>query len=390
MFDSCTDANEELEAIKKNAPSLSNAINFPHSPENELENFFNISLELLCIVNMDGYFLKMSKEWENVLGYPIDSIISKSLYDFIHPDDIEATCLELQSLKENNPVPYFVNRYRTINGEYRFLEWNSVTAGDRIYAAARDITNRIQLQQSLEQSIKKEKELNVLMSRVVSMASHEFRTPLTSILMSTENLRSYWTRMNLHQIDTKLANIHSQISHLTAIVNNVLQISRIREGKLSPQPGRVDLVELCQSVISTFTTDSELIKKIEFNCNASNVVIAADEIMIRQVLVNLISNAVKYAQPSPEIHIHLNIDNSNAMLSIQDNGIGIPENEQNDVFQPFFRASNTRGIDGNGLGLNIVKETVELHNGTIQFESKLNKGTTFSIQLPVMQPMINE
>lgn len=390
MFDSSTDANDELEAIQKNAPSSINASTLTHSPDSELENFFNISLELLCIVHVDGYFLKMSKEWENVLGYPIDQLISKSLYEFIHPDDMEATRLELQSLKENNPVIYFVNRYRNKNGDYRFLEWNSVPAGERVFAAARDITNRVKLQQSLEQTIQKEKELNELMSRVVSMASHEFRTPLTSILMSTENLRSYWTRMNLHQIDTKLANIHSQISHLTALVNNVLQISRIREGKLSPMFTTVDLAGLCQSVITTFTTDTKTKNKISFTCIASNVTIAADEIMIRQVLVNLISNAIKYAQPSPEIQISLDTNNRYAILAIQDNGIGIPESEQNDIFQPFFRASNTRGIDGNGLGLNIVKETVELHNGTIRFESTLNKGTTFSIQLPVMQPMINE
>ncbi len=392
MFECSSAANEDYEVhtTGSNAPVYPEGSNNPHSPDNELENFFNISLELLCIVTTDGYFLKMSKEWENVLGYPISELLHKSIYDFIHPDDMEPTRMEVQSLQANHPVTRFVNRYRNRNGGYRYLEWNSVPTGQRIFAAARDITDRVHLHQSLEQSIKKEKELNELMSRVVSMASHEFRTPLTSILMSTENLRSYWSRMNVQQIDTKLANIHSQISHLTAIVNNVLQISRIQEGKLSPQLSTVEMVGFCRSVIDNFLADSKQNTSIGFTCTTSGINIHADEIMLRQVLVNLISNAVKYSQPHPEIQVDLTVRNEQAVLTIRDNGIGIPENEKKEIFQPFYRASNVRGIEGHGLGLNIVKETIELHNGTIRFESVQHQGTTFIVQLPVVHPMNNQ
>lgn len=111
----------------------------------ELENFFNISLELLCIASSDGYFLKMSREWENVLGYTIEELMSRPLTDFIHPDDINPTQLVLTHLNDQQPVHFFINRYRTKNGDFRYLEWNSMPAGNRIYAAARDITDRINL-----------------------------------------------------------------------------------------------------------------------------------------------------------------------------------------------------------------------------------------------------
>ena len=196
--------------------------------------------------------------------------------------------------------------------------------------------------------------------------------------------------MNVQQIDTKLANIHSQISHLTALVNNVLQISRIQEGKLSPQLSTVEMVGFCRSVIDNFLADSKQNTSIGFTCTTSGINIHADEIMLRQVLVNLISNAVKYSQPHPEIQVDLTVRNEQAVLTIRDNGIGIPENEKKEIFQPFYRASNVRGIEGHGLGLNIVKETIELHNGTIRFESVQHQGTTFIVQLPVVHPMNNQ
>jgi PAS domain S-box-containing protein len=355
----------------------------------ELENFFNISLELLCIASSDGYFLKMSREWENVLGYSIEELMSRPLTDFIHPDDINPTQHVLTHLNDQQPVHFFINRYRTKKGDFRYLEWNSMPAGNRIYAAARDITDRINLQQSLEQSVQKEKQLNDLKSRFVSMASHEFRTPLTSILMSTETLRSYWPRMNAQQIDSKLANIHSQISHLTTIVTNVLQLARIQEGKLLPDLKLVQLTELCRSVIKTFVPDDSTRQTIRFSSTAEQPEIFADEVMIRQVLINLLSNALKYSQPNPQVEVTLTSNGKMVEIKVADNGIGIPEKDQKNVFQPFFRAANAKGIEGNGLGLNIVKETIQLHGGRVRFDSSLLKGTTFYIELPVVQPMIN-
>lgn len=349
----------------------------------ELENFFNISLELLCIANTEGYFVKMSREWEHVLGYTTDELQSRPMIEFIHPDDVEATQQMLSKVTYQEPVLFFINRYRTKQGLYRYLEWNSMPAGNRVYAAARDITDRIHLQQSLEQSVKKEKELNDLKSRFVSMASHEFRTPLTSILMSTENLRSYWHRMNAQQIDAKLANIHSQISHLTSIVSNVMQLSRIQEGKLLPVMKEIRLVELCRKVITSFQIDESHQQHIHFSTTIEELNIVADEVMMRQVLTNLISNALKYSQPNPQVIVRVSTNGTLAEITVSDNGIGIPEMDRKRVFQPFFRASNAKGIEGNGLGLNIVKETIQLHGGQIRLESIPQKGTTFYVELPI-------
>lgn len=350
----------------------------------ELENFFTIALDLLSISDGSGYLRKVSRQWEKHFEYTAEELTTRPFLDFVHPDDKQKTIEVMSRLNENRPVTHFVNRYRTKSGDYLYLEWNSVPVGNLIYSAARDITDRVQLQESLEQAIRDEKELNDLKSRFVSMASHEFRTPMTSILMSTETLRSYWNRMSPQQIDSKLANIHAQISHLTSIVNNVLQLAKIQEGKLEPQLELLELVSLCNSVIEAFLADDRLHNRITFESGTSEAWINADPQLIRQVLNNLIANAVKYSQPDPRVIVQLTSENDNIRLSVSDNGIGIPEYDRKKVFQPFFRASNVKNIEGNGLGLNIVKETILLHGGEIEFNSVLKKGTTFIIQLPVV------
>lgn len=355
----------------------------------ELEGFFAVALDLLCIADSSGYFRKVSKEWERVFGYTTTEFTSNPFISFLHPDDIEPTKKILQQLNENNEITRFVNRYRTKTGEYRYLEWNSVPYQNRYYSAARDITDKLNLQQSLEQTIHHEKELNELKNRFITMASHELRTPLTSIMMSTENLRSYWKRMNPVQIDSKLNNVQNQISHLITLLNDVLQVSRIKEGKLQPAMELIELVSLCTSVADTFRGELDHNGQLSVESSVAKMYVQADIQLIRQVLYNLISNAIKYSRPNPQVSVKLSLMNTKIEISISDNGIGIPPEDQNKLFQPFFRASNTRTIEGNGLGLNIAKEALLLHGGDIRFESVQNKGTTFFLYLPY-NPKENE
>lgn len=355
-----------------------------HSRNLELESFFTIALDLLSISSKDGYFIKVSREWEKVFGYEEHEICSRPFTDFIHPDDVEATLRATQALQGKKEIFHFVNRYRTKQGEYRYLEWNSAPDGEFVYSAARDITDRVNLQQSLEQSLRHEQELNDMKNRFIAMVSHELRTPLSSIMMSTENLRSYRDRMSSEQIDAKLMSVQSQISHLINLLNDVLQTSRLQQGKLNPRKEKVDLIAMCKSVIQDFLIDERLSGRIEFTSDTEERRVAGEPQLLRLVFYNLIANAIKYSQPNPKVMVQVTGDHQQAQLRISDNGIGIPEADHKKLFQPFYRASNTRKIDGNGLGLNIVQEIVHLHQGTIYFESELNKGTTFTVKFPLI------
>jgi PAS domain S-box-containing protein len=246
-----------------------------------------------------------------------------------------------------------------------------------------DITKRKQLEESLMAAILKEKELNDLKSRFVSMASHEFRTPLASILITDESLISYWNRMSEEQIISKLQNVKDQVLHLTNIVNDVMQVSKIQEGQVTFSPQDVDFVALCHATIQNFNLDIDIKNKIEFETDFEILNMHLDLRLIRQVLNNLISNALKYSVNSPVVKVRLYQQDESIILTVQDNGIGIPEADQKYLFQPFYRATNVKQIQGTGLGLNIVKDAVRLHDGNINFVSLPKKGTTFVVQLPL-------
>lgn len=348
----------------------------------ELENFFSVALDLLCIADTSGNFIKVNKAWEDILGYSAVDLENMKFIDFIHPDDLQQTFHVMKLLEQQNVIQRFLNRYRTKEGDYRFIEWNSVPVGNMIYAAARDMTDQINFQQQLQNNIEKEKDLNDLKSRFVSIASHEFRNPLSTILMTSETLMAFWHKLNEDEINSKLNKINNQVLHLDSIVSNVMQVSKIQEGKISYKPEKTDFVMLCKELISNFNADEKLLNKIHLQTDFERLPLLLDERLMIQAVQNLISNAIKYAQPNPVVQIKLFENNDEIILSVQDNGIGIPEKDQKQLFQAFFRAGNVSGIDGNGLGLNIVKESVRLHGGTINFESKVNEGSTFYINLP--------
>jgi PAS domain S-box-containing protein len=228
----------------------------------------------------------------------------------------------------------------------------------------------------------KEKEVNDLKARFVSTASHEFRNPLAVIMLTNESLINYWERLDRDQIKTKLDRIRSQVTHLSSIVNDVLQVSKIQEGKQVLRKKEVDLVLLCKDVISDFD-ETKSSHDIEFECNTSSVLIEIDLRLIGQALNNLISNALKYSTDANPIFVRIESTDHEVIVKVQDSGIGIPLVDQKHLFEPFFRANNCTMIPGNGLGLNIAREIIRQHGGDITFVSKENKGTTFEFNLPI-------
>ncbi len=348
----------------------------------ELEKFFAVTLDMLCIADASGVFLKVNDAWETILGFPAKEVVNRPFIDFVHPEDIQKVYAAIDQLTDNEALFNYIVRLKTKDGYFRDIEWHGVQVEGLIYAAARDITERVRLERTLQESIYKEKELNEIKSRFVSMASHEFRTPLASILLSCESLISYWKRMDEQQIVTKLNNILNQTQHLSSIVTNVMEVSKIQEGKIIYDPEKIDFLKLCQGTIRDFNADASLKNKIRFETVFRELHLKIDKRLILQTLFNLLSNAIKYSQPEPLVLVTLNVQNDKLVLTVKDNGIGIPLRDQKHIFQPFFRADNARGLEGNGLGLNIVRESIRVQGGDVSFESKHGDGSTFFVTLP--------
>jgi PAS domain S-box-containing protein len=232
-------------------------------------------------------------------------------------------------------------------------------------------------------ALEKEKELNDLKSRFISTASHEFRTPLATILSSVSLAGKYVEKNELEKIFKHLDRVKDSVSNLTDILNDFLSLDKLEEGiiKHHPEPTHVydlivDLLEMMKGVTKTGQV-------FNYHDETSNEKVFIDVRIFRNLLINLVSNAVKYSEENKTIIIKTEIKNQKLNVLVQDEGIGIPYEDQSNIFERFYRANNIGNIQGTGLGLNIVKKYIEILNGNITFESEPGVGTRFLIEIPI-------
>ncbi len=244
----------------------------------------------------------------------------------------------------------------------------------------------LELKRSKEElsiALEKEKELNDMKSRFVSMASHEFRTPLSTILSSVSLISKYKTLEEDEKREKHVQRIKLAVNNLTLILNDFLSIGKLEEGKV-----QVNYVEfLLQELIQEATSEIQGILKtgqlIQVSHKGENNVYL-DRHFLKNILINLISNAIKFSSENANIQINTSVNAKEIMIEVIDQGIGISEEDQKHLFERFFRAKNATNIQGTGLGLFIVTKYVDLMNGKIELKSKLNSGTTVNICLPVV------
>lgn len=235
----------------------------------------------------------------------------------------------------------------------------------------------------LQEALKKEKELSELKTRFISTASHEFRTPLTSILSSTELIERYRKKWDDNKFDEHFTRVKNSVEYLTKLLDDVLLISRTDSGKISFNPYTITLKDFCEEVLREAAVYSKESHSIIFTYLAKRKKYLLDGKLLKFILVNLISNAYKYSPNGGKVEFTVKNNKSNLIFSVRDQGIGIPDEERNHLFEPFHRSKNSKNIPGTGLGLSIVKRSVDIHKGRITLESELNKGTLFTIYLPI-------
>ena len=238
--------------------------------------------------------------------------------------------------------------------------------------------------ESLTISLEKEKEVNDLKSRFVSMASHEFRTPLSTILSSISLMAKYETTEDQPKRDKHIDRIKSSVKTLTDILNEFLSLGKIEEGKVEVNFESFDLTLFIQGLTNEMNVilknGQELV-----HTHHGNTICYSDAGLLKNVLINLISNAIKFSPENSKITIATTIQNAQTEIKVIDHGIGIPEKDQVHLFERFFRATNVTNIQGTGLGLHIVGRYIELLNGHISYQSQLEDGSVFFIKLPNKQ-----
>jgi PAS domain S-box-containing protein len=247
-----------------------------------------------------------------------------------------------------------------------------------------DITKRkLNEEKIIAQQVEMEKgkEINDLKSRFVSMASHEFRTPLSTILSSISLLSKYTSTEDQSKRDKHIDRIKSSVKTLTDILNEFLSLGRIEEGKVEMNPEIFDLVEFIHAVNNEMSVLLKPGQQFIFN-HKGNTQTNTDTNLLKHIMINLLSNAIKFSPENASITIDTEVTTTHTKIAITDKGIGIPAADQVHLFERFFRATNVTNIQGTGLGLHIVGRYVELLNGTINYNSEFENGSRFILNLP--------
>ncbi|MCZ2223639.1 MAG: PAS domain S-box protein [Chitinophagales bacterium] len=352
----------------------------------------NIS-DFISILDNDGRFLYASPSAEKVIGYNSEELIGKNFIYFIHPDDatsiienaLEKIVFDKEEAKHRYRILAKNNTYYWVETYFKpIIDATNVTSS--IITSTRDVTETQQLMHELQQSLVKERELNELRSQFVSMASHQFRTPLTVIQSGIELMEIYLEGLTEQQqapFKKQFKKINTEVTRLQDLMTDVLVLGRNEAQRTPFVPEEADLVLFCKELIeSRYNNRYSNERKVILYVFGKEQKIFFDKKLLDHSLENILNNAYKYSEQG-EIKMSITFEFDSVKISIQDKGIGIPPNDLENLFQPFYRASNTSEIEGTGLGLPIVKEFIDKHNGQIFVESEVNKGTTVNIILPL-------
>jgi len=246
-----------------------------------------------------------------------------------------------------------------------------------------DITARKQAEEEIRRALEKEKELNELKSRFVAMTSHEFRTPLATILSSAELLEQYSARLPAEEKRELNENIRTAVERMTKMLDNVLIIGRAEAQMMEFKPAPTDLAAFCGDLAEEMRLAAGRGRALDYSYEGARGAVRIDEKLLRHVLVNLLSNAFKYSPQGGAVGFRVRVENGGAEFEIADRGIGIPPEDQPRLFETFHRARNVGSISGTGLGLAIVRKSVDLHGGSITFDSAPEQGTRFRVTIPL-------
>lgn len=398
--------NEELEDnVSRRTEELQEIIaKFAHEIEmrertesalEEQERLFSVIFDVvsigLCVTDTEGMFSRVNNAYCSMYGYSKEELIGQPIEKVIEPQNQHAIRQMYDNFMAGNEKDsamelMIVSR----NGAHLSVHLSSTVIyrndGKKyLVSALVDITEHRQAQQNTMIALERERQLHEIKTNFVQMVSHEFRTPLTTVLSYTQLLKNYRQHWSEEQQDKYFNNIEMGVKQLTSLLEDVLLLGEAEHGHPVVMSELVNIRTLCTDVVKQAEiafSDSAKRIQTEFQCNDLNIVI--DPKVTRRILANLLSNALKYSQIDTPVIFTVECSETHLTFIIADNGIGIPEEYLPKVFEPFSRAPNTGMISGTGLGMAIVRNAIEMLRGTINIESVVNKGTTVTIVLPIL------
>ncbi len=347
--------------------------------------------DLITQHNIDGTFSYVSNSSKDIIGYNSEELITKSPYDFIHPDDLNLmhfTHQEITNKLQYKPLTY---RFKKKDNTFIWLEstskviLNSKQEIIGMQSSSRDISERIKSAEEMRLALLKEKELNELKSKFVSMASHQFRTPLTIIYSNAEliDFKSEINRgENRNYFEQNTKRIKNEVDRLTELMNNILVFGKYDLEETKKDVKKLNFDSFINKIIETYFSNESDGRTIKIEIKGRQQAIITDETLLIHILTNIINNAFKYSVNKPNPKLVITYLEAKIKIEVIDYGIGIPRREIQHLFTSFFRATNTSTIVGSGLGLTIVKQFTNLLNGEISIISKKDCGTTLTLYFP--------
>ena len=357
--------------------------------KNYIDQIITSMADALLVTTPSGIIKTVNQGTLNLFGYSQDELIDKPILSFIDNEKFIKEINQESLIDSNFFIKYLEVFCQTKTGEPIVIAFScsiiqtAITGLQNFVYVGRDISDRKRLEAEMMKALERERELKELKSDFVSMASHEFRTPLTTIFSSTELLQHYghlWTD------DKKLKHYHrieTAVNRMTGLLDDVLLYSKAEAGKLEFNPKPLKLRSFCSDIVEEIQLGIGEKHHITFVYSGSGKNACMDEKLLQHILTNLLSNAIKYSASGSTVLFGCYCEEETITFEIKDEGIGIPPEDQAQLFESFHRAKNVGDIPGTGLGLAIVGKAVELHRGKITLNSEVGVGTTFRVTLPL-------
>lgn len=355
--------------------------------ERRFRDLVENSLGLIYVHNLDGILQSVNPAVANLFGYTSQEMLGHSLAEFLiksQKSDFHDYLTQIQQ----DEIASGLLHIMTQGGEerillYRNIRYQSTDGIPYVIGHAVDITERQQQQEQLKELLAREKELSDYRSRLLTMLSHEFRTPMSIIKTSASIMQRYQERLTPDRMVSHLNTITRQVSLLDDTLSDILYSYESDTNVIQLHLDWIELDQICNNSIDQLQLSAEATHKIRREIIGTPQPVYLDEKLLQRIINNLLTNAIKYSPDGGEIILELHYEDEQVSIHVQDNGIGIPDDELNQLFMTFYRGTNVSNIPGTGIGLSIVKHAVDIHNGSINVSSEIDKGTRFSICLPI-------
>lgn len=352
------------------------------------------ALDAVITINDQGLIETWNRQAEEIFKYKASEVLGKSLSGYIIPAKFsEAHERGLKHFIKTGEGPVLNQRIELVahdkEGRQFPVELSIIPfkVGDRYFFSSflRDITARKKAEEDMNLALEQQKDLARMKSRLISMASHEFRTPLTTIKANTEMLE-LWTQKMPQEWQEKsqkyLSRLNGEINRLSNIMTDILVLGRLESGRIKVSRKSLDLVGYIRDLADRHYSNQKDGRTLNLRLSGGPKLVYADPEMLEHIIQNLVNNAFKYSPNADNPELHLMFKADFVRLSVKDYGIGIPRKDQDKIFSSFFRADNTRGIQGSGMGLSVVRQMSDMHGLNLRFFSEEGRGSEFVIDIP--------